>query len=167
MDLWTLSFYLVINSAVSMIVHGALPSRFDILQVTVYGLLILCCISAALSPCQTHTFLDSQPGKIIANPTLYFQGDCCATIVLYFLHFWHQLQSWAGFKRKIKCEIMKHLPPVTLVTALRRGQWVSSVTLVPLKTPVMFTAGLGMMSVSFLKLDLVKRSNSVNAGITF
>ena len=67
--------------------------------------MVFCCISATLSPCQTHTFLDSRPGKIIANPTLYFQGDCCATIVLYFSHFWHQLQSWAGCK--IKCENLR------------------------------------------------------------
>ena len=47
-----------------------------------------------------------------------------------------------------------NLPPIALVTALR-GQGTSSVTLMPLKTSMMF-ARLGMLSVSFLKLDPVK-----------
>ena len=61
------SFYLVMISAINMIVYGAFPRRFNIFQVTNAGLVIICCISGSLSSCQTHTFLDSRPGKIIAN----------------------------------------------------------------------------------------------------
>ena len=54
-------------SALNMIVYWALPRIFNILHVTTAGLVIICCISGSLSSCQTHTFLDSRPGKIIAN----------------------------------------------------------------------------------------------------
>lgn len=118
---------------------------------------------AFLAPCPLvkltlSSILDLE--KLSQTLTLYFQGACCVRIVSYFPHFWHQVQSWAGCK--IKCGNLSlwnnnqgNLPPVALVTVLRQGT--PSVTLMPLKTSMMFTAGMWMVSVSFLKLDLVKK----------